>query len=246
MKLALLLLGTLFLVPVISAQDDKDEKMPLNGNIISASGFAIGNLTTSKLEKFDTKWLQLPGYGWSAGAGFQLNLQNKWAFDVDFGYESNTFLYDRQNLRLNLTYTVPFVDFKVTKFFPKGMSTENFWYVKAGAAYHFMSGQSKDVDDNAYQYEMQLNESGVLSIQPEIGVHRDLAGNSSIQYGIILNYGLNTILTNTLRSQTELNAAFAEASGTYIGFTIKYFYGFKALGGGSGSNGDNGTIRIGV
>ncbi len=216
---------------------ESEEKKILTGNVISATGFTWGNLTNSKLEKFDTRWLQLPGYGWSAGAGFNLTINDSWSIDTDFGLSGNTYVYDRTTIRLNLSYTVPYIDLKVAKLFNRRNSTDRFWYIKAGASYSFMKGQSKEETEIDYSYKLQLAETGVIGIMPEIGLHNKLAGNSSIQFGIIGQYALNTILTNSLSATTELNTAIASKTGSFVGLTVKYFYGFASIGGRSGSSG---------
>jgi hypothetical protein len=229
-----------------NAQEEEEKKI-LTGNVISATGFAWGNLTNSSLEKFDTRWLQLPGYGWSTGAGFNLTINDSWSMDADFGLSGNTYIYDRTTLRLNLSYTVPYVDFKIAKFFNRRNSNDRFWYVKAGASYSFMKGQSKEEDEIGYSYKLQLAETGVIGIMPEIGLHNKLGGNNSIQFGIVGQYALNTILTSTLSATTELNSAIANKTGSFIGFSVKYFYGFKSFGGGSGSSGGKDpVIRDGI
>lgn len=230
---------------VTSAQDD--EKKALTGNVLSASAFTIGNLTTSELQKFDTKWVQLPGYGITVGAGFQLNFNNSWSVETDFGYELNYYVYDRRDLRLEVGYKVPYVDLKFAKFFGSKKTTGRYWYAKFGAAYHFLAGQSLTTNEQAYQYELELAPKSVLTFMPEFGKHRQLGGNSSMQVALIGQYSPKTIMTATLHSKNELNSAIGLASGSYVGITFKYFFGIMSLNGKTGSgNGKDPKIRIDV
>ncbi len=242
------LLVSIFLTLAVgSVSSQESEGKILTGNVISATGSTWGNLTNSRLEKFDTRWLQLPGYGWAAAAGFNLTINDSWSFDTDFGLSGNTYIYDRTTVRLNLSYTVPYVDLKIAKLFNRRNSTDRFWYIKAGASYSFMKGQSKQEDEIGYSYKLQLAESGVIGIMPEIGIHNKLGGNNSMQLGFIGQYALNTIMTSSLSATTELNTATADRTGSFIGITFKYFYGFAAIGGKSGSsNGKDPKIRDGI
>ena len=209
------------------------------GNVMSATVFGVADLTTSSLDKKDTRWLELPGYGFTGGAGIQVSFNNNFGIEVDFGYEYNLYPYDHVDLRLNLGYKVPYIDLKVTKFFKRGEQEDKHWYIKVGGAYQLANGKSlTESDDFHYTYSIALAPSPVIAIMPEIGLQRRISGNHRLQTGLLVKYAFSNLATNTMIAHPELNSAVATTGGNYIGITMKYLFGFWSIGGGgSGSSG---------
>ena len=203
------------------------------GKVISASTFLSGHLTSSNFETLDTRWSQLPGYGWSTGLGVQLNLYNKWGMEFDIGYETNVYSYDHGNFRIELPYKVLFLDVKATKFFRFKKNHFRFWYTKIGGAIHFGNGRILSQDSFNFSYSSKTSSETLYSVMPEIGIHFNLDGNHSLQVGLASKISFDTMLSSSLNAFPEFNTVTGTASGSYFGITAKYFFAFKSLGGSS-------------
>ena len=215
-----IIFALLFICPSLYSQQ-KVRKIH-SGNVISASLSGSAFMSGSNLNKNGTRWTQVPGYGWFGSGGVQLNIENDWAVDLDFGIDNNFNFYDNLNLRLKVSYMLPFVDIKVSKFF-KRSGTGKFWVTKLGGAVHLANGKIIEKEEFNYNYLSTISSKPVFSIIPEIGTFKKPSGNQSYQFTLYYNFSFMNLMSTELTAYPELYAANAITKGGYIGFSFKYF-----------------------
>src|SRR5690606_37463604 len=193
----------------LSVNGQEATKTVHKGNVLSGSVFMMGHLTSSKLVKYDTRWSQLPGTGWSTGIGLQLNMKKKWGAEIDLGYETSYYTYDHGNFRIRLPYDVLYVDAKVSKFFAWQNDPFKFWYVKVGGAMHFGNGNASSQEAFNFSYSSNVSSDLIYSVMPEVGYYADLSGNHALQLGLLAKISFGEMLVNNLNAFPELNTVSA-------------------------------------
>jgi hypothetical protein len=239
-KMLRYLIVLLLFVPLASNGQDNSV------NVLSAQGFAGGHLTYSKVEKNSTQWLQRPGFGANAGAGFQWRFGRGLMVDLEGGYELSYFVYKHTDLRLSLGYQCPYGALRLSHMFSIKESKFRYWYASASAAYMFTGAASLTDGEFDYTYTIQLAPGGVMWLAPEIGLLNFLGDNNTMSYGITFRYAWKNTITNTMQKLPELNPAVATSNANYIGFIVRYHHPVKVFKrkNPKGDNDLNGRIKI--
>jgi len=228
----------LLLVAVVNGTSAQQERKsitmaPLSMlNVLTFSGHFNYGYSKTNLGGHED-WRFKYGDCMETGVGMNFMIKNKWAFDLDWGYEFGNYNFANV-ITYKLGYKSMFIDLKVKKRFKP--EHDHGLYLRGGFGINLGRNKSASGETTFPVGEYTLDYTGFFKFKltPELGWSMRLSRKSIMDIGVIYKFGLlGQVFATTQSYYDELNnsgileTGSSATSANYFGIAVKYYHVLK-------------------